>query len=73
MALAEARGPGKTFCPSEAARQLSPQNWRALMSEMRRVASTLPLSVTQKSAPVDPVTARGPIRFGLRSKGCESR
>lgn len=64
-ALAQARGRGKTFCPSEAARVISPDNWRALMPGVRRVAETLPLVATQKGRPVDPLTARGPIRLGL--------
>jgi hypothetical protein len=29
---------GKTFCPSEAARALSPNNWRALMPAIREEA-----------------------------------
>ena len=62
--LAHQRGVGKTFCPSEAARQLS-DDWRPLMPEVRRVAGTLDLTATQKGAPVDPVTAKGPIRLGL--------
>jgi hypothetical protein len=35
------------------------------MPEVRRVAATLPLVATQKGAPVDPLTARGPIRLRL--------
>ncbi len=63
MDLALARAP-KTFCPSEAARALSP-NWRPLMPRIRAIAATLPLTATQRGAPVDPVTAKGPIRLGL--------
>ncbi len=62
--LAHQRGVGKTFCPSEAARRLS-DDWHPLMPEVRRVAATLDLQATQKGAPVDPVTAKGPIRLGL--------
>ncbi len=65
LALAAERGPGKSFCPSEAARRLSP-DWRALMPELRRVAASLPLIATQRGVPVDPVTARGPIRLSAR-------
>ncbi|MBV0911636.1 DUF3253 domain-containing protein [Anianabacter salinae] len=65
MDLAHARGAGKTFCPSEAARALAAE-WRPLMPDVRRVASALPLSATQGGAPVDSVAARGPIRLGLR-------
>jgi len=64
MALAEARGPGKTFCPSEAARRLS-DDGRPLMPEIRRVAADLALQATQKGRPVDARTAQGPIRLGL--------
>lgn len=62
--LAHQRGVGKTFCPSEAARRLS-DDWRPLMPKVRRVAAQLDLQATQKGAPVDPVTATGPIRLGL--------
>ena len=64
MALARTRGPAKSFCPSEAARRLA-ADWRPMMPEVRRVATTLPLRATQKGQPVDPVTARGPIRLAL--------
>jgi hypothetical protein len=64
--LALRRGRGKTFCPSEAAKALSP-DWRPLMPEVRRVAAGHPdVVATQRGVPVDPVTARGPIRLGLR-------
>jgi hypothetical protein len=62
--LAHQRGRGATFCPSEAARALSP-DWRSLMPHVRRVAATLPLRATQKGHLIDPLTARGPIRLGL--------
>lgn len=64
MDLAHRRGAGASFCPSEAARALS-GDWRPLMADVRRVAANLPLVATQKGAPVDPVTARGPIRLRL--------
>ncbi len=53
---------GRTFCPSEAARALA-DDWRPLMPDIRRVAATLPLIATQKGQPVDPLTAKGPIRL----------
>ncbi len=65
MDLAHQRGAGKTFCPSEAARALA-ADWRPLMEDVRWVAATLPLKATQKGEPVDPLTAQGPIRLGLR-------
>ncbi len=64
--LALRRGRGKTFCPSDAAKALAAE-WRALMPEVRRVAAGHPdVVATQRGVPVDPVTARGPIRLGLR-------
>ena len=65
LTLAAQRAP-KSFCPSEAARRLS-DDWRPLMGDVRRVAATLPLVATQKGVPVDPLTAKGPIRMAL---GC---
>ncbi|MGK7752483.1 MULTISPECIES: DUF3253 domain-containing protein [unclassified Roseovarius] len=64
MRLARARGTGRTFCPSEAARALS-GDWRKLMPRVREVAAGLPLVATQKGQAVDPVAAKGPIRLGL--------
>ncbi|MBJ3762651.1 DUF3253 domain-containing protein [Maribius pontilimi] len=64
MTLARERGPDKSFCPSEAARAVA-QDWRPLMDDVRRVAATLPLSATQGGEPVDPETAKGPIRLSL--------
>ena len=63
LELADARGAGKTFCPSEAARALA-DDWRPLLGDVRRVAATLPLIATQRGKPVDPLTAKGPIRLG---------
>ena len=62
--LAHRRGSGKTFCPSEAARALG-DDWRDLMPRVREVAAGTDLQATQKGAPVDPLTAKGPIRMGL--------
>jgi hypothetical protein len=64
MALADARGQA-TFCPSEAARGLA-DDWRPLMADVRRVAAALPLVATQRGAPVDIGSARGPIRLRRR-------
>lgn len=60
------RGPGKSICPSEAARALS-QDWRPLMPEVRLVAQEMAdrgaLAVTQKGRPVRADAAKGPIRL----------
>lgn len=76
-ALALARGPDKSFCPSEAARALA-QDWRPLMPRVRAVAATLPLLATQNGVAVNPVQARGPIRLRInqaanRSRVCRAR
>ncbi|MFW5641720.1 MAG: DUF3253 domain-containing protein [Roseicyclus sp.] len=68
MGLAEARGPERSFCPSEAARALA-EDWRPLMPQVRRVAAALPLLATRKGAPCDPLTVRGPIRLRLPHDG----
>ena len=69
MELARKRGPEKTFCPSEIARQVEPHNWRARMEEIRSVGQELVaddfLLCTQKGNPVDPEAAMGPIRLGF--------
>jgi hypothetical protein len=69
MALLRARGPDKTICPSEAARCVSPNDWRPLMVATRSVAARLAsqrrLEVTQRGEPVDPSTLRGPSRLRL--------
>ena len=68
FALLEQRDPGKTICPSDAARALS-DDFRPLMERVRGVARELvargELEVTQKGRVVDPDAARGPIRFRL--------
>jgi hypothetical protein len=64
--LAIARAPDRSFCPSDAAKALA-TDWRPLMSAVRQTAAAMPeLLATQKGVPVDPLTARGPIRLRLR-------
>ena len=67
LELLAARGPDKSFCPSEAARRLDPEHWRDRMDDVRAAAATLrarsQLEVTQQGEPVDPATARGPVRY----------
>ncbi|MBF9034014.1 DUF3253 domain-containing protein [Rhodobacterales bacterium HKCCE2091] len=67
MALARQREAKASFCPSEAARALA-ADWRPLMEDVRRVAADLPLRATQKGRPVDPRTARGPIRLAYAGR-----
>jgi len=74
LALLARRAPGASICPSEAARAVyaeraasdDPEGWRALMEPARRAARRLVAAgkaeITQKGKPVDPSSARGPIR-----------
>lgn len=68
--LLQRRDPGKTICPSDAARALAGERFRPLMAPVRDVAATLAdegqIEVTQRGRPVDPRGARGPIRLRLR-------
>lgn len=67
LELALQRGRGRSFCPSEVARALEPEDWQALMPEVRRVAAGMrEIMATQAGVEVDPLTARGPIRLRLR-------
>ena len=70
-ALLDQRAAGATICPSEAARTVSPDDWRKLMEPARRAARRLAaagvVEVTQAGKVVDPSSFRGPIRIRKRS------
>jgi hypothetical protein len=65
--LLAARAGGATICPSEAARLVAPEQWRALMPAVtaaaRRLAARGVLVVCQGGRVVDPSAVRGPIRL----------
>jgi len=68
--LLAARDPGKTICPSEAARAIAgDERFREHMPEVRDAARGMvargELEVTQGGEVVDIDRARGPIRLGL--------
>ncbi|WDF68690.1 DUF3253 domain-containing protein [Sphingobacterium oryzagri] len=67
LSTAQARGDEKTFCPSEIARELFPENWRAHMQEVVEAAIGLQkqgkVVITQKGEPVDIDHIKGPIRI----------
>ncbi len=69
LRMARQRGPAKTFCPSEVARALEPEDWRPLMPAIRTVAAALAASgalcCTQRGEPADPATVHGPIRLSV--------
>lgn len=59
--------PGATMCPSDVARTLDPDRWRALMPVVRAAALALAdaglVEVTQRGVVVDGRTTRGAIRL----------
>ena len=74
LALLAARDPGKTICPSDAARQVAgDRDFRPLMDPARAAAGELVtegrIEVTQKGRVVDLDAAKGPIRLRLRPDG----
>lgn len=72
LRLVAARGPGKTICPSEAARAIAgndPKAWRLLMAPIRHVAVRLMhdgrIAIRRKGRVVeDPEEFRGVYRIG---------
>ena len=64
------RAPTSTICPSDAARAVGDDDWRALMEPARQAAQRLvdagQVDITQHGTPVDLATARGPIRIRRR-------
>jgi hypothetical protein len=71
LELLASRTSGATICPSEAARTVSSEDWRALMEPSRRAARRLvtagEIEITQGGRVVDPSTAKGPIRLRRRT------
>jgi hypothetical protein len=70
LALVEQRGPGKTICPSEAARAIAgdkPDEWSRLMGPVRQVAVRLMkqgrIVIRRKGKAVDPDDFRGVYRI----------
>jgi Protein of unknown function (DUF3253) len=70
LELLSRRGPGKTICPSDAARLLSPDTWEDLMEPTRAAAKRLVedgrIVITQRRKVVDPAHARAAIRLRIR-------
>ncbi len=72
LRLVRERGPEKSICPSEAAREIGgphPDGWGPLMIPVRRVAVRLAqegrLVVLRKGKPVDPADFKGVYRLAL--------
>ncbi len=72
LELLERRGPGKTICPSDAARALAGKNFRPLMDMARAAAAELvadgEIDVLQRGQVVDISQVRGPIRLRRRRR-----
>ena len=70
LELLERRGPGKTICPSDAARAVAGTDFRPLMDVARAAAAELvadgEIEVTQGGKVVDIAQAHGPIRLRRR-------
>jgi len=66
-----AHGAGKSICPSEVARAITPpgEDWRAAMHAVREAARRLAranrLTILRKGRPVDPDAFKGVIRLCL--------
>lgn len=69
LALAAARGPASSICPSEAARALDAAHWRARMHDVRaaavRLAKAGRIQILRKGKPVDPDAFKGVIRLRI--------
>ena len=67
--LLTARGPGKSICPSEAARVVDAEGWRRLLPQVRGVAVGLAragrLEITRHGKAVDPDRFKGVYRLRL--------
>lgn len=65
--LLDERRADATICPSDAARRVSPDDWRDLMEPARRAARRMvadgTVVITQGGRVVDPSTVSGPIRI----------
>lgn len=71
LRLCRARGPGRSICPSEAARALDADEWRALMPAIRAAAARLvargELRATRAGREIHPEAPGGPIRLWWRA------
>jgi hypothetical protein len=71
LSLVEARGAGKSICPTDAARALDAENWRARLNAVRNGAIRLALAgkvdILRKGKPVDPTDFKGVYRIALKS------
>lgn len=74
LGLLAERDPGKTICPSEAARRVGGVDWREYMEPARQAARRLAadgrIEITQRGEVLDPDHAfKGPIRLRAVARG----
>jgi hypothetical protein len=75
LARLDARAPEATICPSEVARAVAPEGWRALMPRIRAVARALAraglIEIRQRGRPIEPTSGewRGPVRLARAVTG----
>ncbi len=69
LTLVAKAGPDKSICPSQAARALSPDNWRPLLKRTRQTAIGLArqgkIVILRKGKVVDPNDFKGVYRLAL--------
>ena len=69
LRMAEERGPGKSFTPSEVAQALA-EEWRPLLNHIRAAARRLAeagrIEILRHGKPADPAALRGVIRLRLK-------
>lgn len=77
LRLAAAQEPGRSICPTDAARALAAAagapDWHAVLPSVRRAAARLAregrIEILRKGKPVDPAGARGVIRLRIAGSG----
>jgi hypothetical protein len=73
LAAIDARDDGKTICPTDAAKVLDPENWRARLHQIRaagvHLARTGVISIYRKGKPVSPDGFKGVYRLGRPPAG----
>jgi len=71
LSLVEARGVGKSICPTEAARILDPGNWRSRLNAVKqgaiRLAHAGKVDILRKGKPVDPANFKGVYRIAMKA------
>ncbi|MEE2527085.1 DUF3253 domain-containing protein [Hyphobacterium sp. HN65] len=71
MTLVEARGAGKSICPTDAARELDAEHWRGRLGAVKQAAVRLALAgkvdILRKGKPVDPTDFKGVYRISLHT------